>query len=60
MKKLKLPIIKGKEIPAKRLSSDEYIKFVTDNLKYSSEDDREKARAFSDKTAVYVRFKLLD
>lgn len=35
MKKLNLPVIKGNIPKARRLSMDDYLKFVTFNLKYT-------------------------
>ena len=35
MKKLKLPVVKGADFTAKSLSMDDYLKFITLNLKYT-------------------------
>ena len=54
--KLNLPIIKGKLPKNRYLSMDEYLEFVTFNLKHTV--DIEAARKWKDKCAVNVPFKL--
>lgn len=56
MEDLKFPIIKGKIPAAKRLSMDDYLRFVTLNLKYTV--DREANRKSKRLSAVNVPFSL--
>lgn len=54
MKKLKLPIIEGSVPQAKRLSMDDYLKFVNLHLKYTLDRKTEKMR--QKKISVNVPF----
>lgn len=56
MEKLNLPIIKGKLPGAKRLSMDDYLKFVTLNLKYTL--DKKSIRKQKRAANVNVPFSL--
>jgi len=56
MKKLNLPIIKGNIPDAKRLSMDDYLKFVSLNLKYTL--DRKVVRKQKKSASVNVSFSL--
>ena len=56
MKKLKLPIIKGKVPRAKCLSMDDYLKFVNLHLKYTF--DRKTRKMRQKKISVNVPFSL--
>ena len=53
---LKFPIIKGVLPGAKRLSMDDYLKFVALNLKYTT--DKKASRKQKKLTAVPVPFSL--
>lgn len=56
MKKLKLPIIKGPIPDAKRLSMDDYLKFVNFHLKYTC--DKKTNRIWKKMLDVNVPFSL--
>lgn len=56
MKKLKLPIIKGALPAAKWLSMDDYVRFVSLNLRYAP--DKETIRKQKKLAAVNVPFSL--
>jgi len=56
MEKLNLPVIKGKTPPPRSLSMDDYLKFVSLNLKYTS--DRGSIRKHKKTSAVNVPFSL--
>ncbi len=56
MKKLKLPIIKGPLPAARWLSMDDYLKFVTLNLKYTT--DKKSIKKYRKSAAVNVSFLL--
>ena len=56
MEKLKLPVVKGRTPESKRLSMDDYLKFVYLNLKYTL--DRKNIRKYKSLLAVNVPFSL--
>ena len=56
MEKLKLPIIRGFELEAKRLSMDDYLKFVEMHLKYTR--NRDADRRWKKISAVNVAFSI--
>ena len=56
MEKLKLPVVKGRTPKSKRLSMDNYLKFVYLNLKYTL--DRKNIRKYKSLLAVNVPFSL--
>ena len=56
MEKLKLPVVKGRTPKSKRLSMDDYLKFVYLNLKYTL--DRKNIRKYKSLLAVNVPFSL--
>jgi len=56
MEKLKLPVVIGKTPESKRLSMDDYLKFVYLNLKYTL--DRKANRKSKRQAAVNVPFLL--
>ena len=56
MEKLKLPVVKGRTPKPKRLSMDDYLKFVYLNLKYTL--DRKNIRKYKSLLAVNVPFSL--
>lgn len=56
MKELRLPVIKSNPLPSKILSMDDYLKFVTINLKYIF--NVKKNRKHSKVTHVGAPFKI--
>ena len=56
MKRLNLPVIKNLFLDAKRLSMDDYLKFVLIHLKYTF--DRKTYKVWKDQQTVNVAFSL--
>ncbi len=56
MKRLNLPVIKNLFLDAKRLSMDDYLKFVLIHLKYTF--DRKTYKVWKDQQTVNVPFSL--
>jgi hypothetical protein len=56
MKRLNLPVIKGKTPSPRSLSMDDYVKFIDLNLRYTL--DRKNIRKYKSLLAVNVPFSL--